>query len=66
MEIKTPQINKTMLSVGTLEDNDRDYWLSRTYEERIEAIEYLRWVNYGDAASARLQRVFDIIESVCR
>jgi hypothetical protein len=40
---------------------DVEYWMNKTPDERIEAIEYLRRWAYGDAAvDARLQRVFTI------
>jgi hypothetical protein len=43
--------------------NDRQYWLSKTPEERFEALELLRQIAYGyDPATARLQRVLEVIE----
>jgi hypothetical protein len=36
------------------------YWASRTPEERISAVEYLRRQNHG--SSARLQRVARVIQ----
>src|SRR5262245_10368398 len=44
------------------EDADRQYWLSRTPEERLLYMEYLRRLNYGRAATARLQGVLEIAE----
>lgn len=41
--------------------NDRQYWMSKTPEERFEALELLRQIAYGyDPATARLQRVFEV------
>lgn len=59
------RIDRTKFEVRTFaqaEADDLDYWLSRTPEERIECIEYLRrWV-YGDAAvDAPIQRTFEIV-----
>ena len=43
--------------------NDRQYWLSKTPEERFEALELLRQIAYGyDPATARLQRILEVIE----
>jgi hypothetical protein len=39
---------------------DLEYWLNRTPEERISAVEFLRRQYYG--SSDRLQRVCRIIE----
>jgi hypothetical protein len=41
---------------------DLEYWLSRTPEERVEAVEILRRQFYGVAATARLQRVVRVIK----
>jgi hypothetical protein len=43
--------------------SDKQYWLSRSPEERFEALELLRQIAYGyDPATDRLQRVFEIAE----
>jgi hypothetical protein len=56
------RLDKTVFSFKTFEEaaaDDIDYWLSKTPQERIEALEYLRRWAYGDdAVDARLQRVF--------
>lgn len=42
----------------------RAYWWSRTPQERMEALEELRILNYGQAAiDARIPRVFGVPES---
>jgi len=42
---------------------DREYWMSRTPEERFEALELLRQIAYGyDPATERLQRVLEVTE----
>jgi hypothetical protein len=57
-----PQLDRSRLSLGPLEDDaDRTYWLSRTPLERLEGIELLRRLNYGETATgARLQRFLEI------
>lgn len=56
-----PRLDRSRLSLGPLEDSaDKDYWLSRSPLERLEGIELLRRLNYGEAAtSARLQRLLE-------
>ena len=42
-------------------DEYREYWKSRTPQERIAAVEFLRHAQYGEAAAnARLQRVLEV------
>ena len=43
--------------------NDVAYWRSRSAAERLAYVEYLRLINYGEAAvSGRLRRVFEIAQ----
>jgi hypothetical protein len=45
------------------EGDDRNYWRSRTPDERMEALELMRQIIYGyDPATTRLQRVFEVAE----
>ena len=54
--------NFEILPLGT-RTNDREFWLSRTPEERFAACEFLRQMNYGyDPATTRLQRFLEILE----
>ena len=65
MNDKFPRMDKTAFSVVSLHDppDDTAYWLSKTPEERIAAIELTRQILYGyEPATARLQRVLEIIE----
>ncbi len=49
----------------TADSDERAYWGSKTPIERLEALEFLRQINYGyDSATARLQRVLEIAELV--
>ena len=59
-----PPLDKYAFSVHSLTDDlsDRDFWTSRSPEERLEHIEMLRLLNYGDLASSRLSRFFEIAE----
>ncbi len=59
----TDKIDKTAFSVGHLYDggDEKQYWHLRTPQERIQAIEAMRKILYGeDATTARLQRIFEV------
>ncbi len=63
--MKMPSLDKTVVEVGSLDDSAerRAYWHSRTPAERLVAMEQLRRINYGEhAATARLQRVFEVAD----
>ena len=56
-------VDKSVFEVVPLaqSDNDTAYWLTRTTDERLEAMEMMRQVLYGyDPATERLQRVLEI------
>ena len=57
-----PRVDRTALSVVDLDDDaeERAYWRSRTPAERLAHLELLRRINYGDAATGRLQRVLEL------
>ena len=50
---------KRRLNESTVKQ-DIDFWLSRSPEERVAAVEYLRKLYYGD--TGRLQRSFKIVQ----
>ena len=57
------RVDRTVFSVADGFDDDsadREYWLSRSPEERLEHLETLRRITYGYSADARLQRVLEI------
>ena len=57
------KLDKTAFSVGYLNDEsgEKAYWLSKKPSERLEMIEFLRRINYGEAAaSRRIQRFFEV------
>jgi hypothetical protein len=59
------RIDRKVFSVGLMSEIEKDltYWLSKTPEERIEAVEFLRQLIFGyDPATERLQRVFETAE----
>jgi hypothetical protein len=63
------EINKKVLCVGKLHDKgeERAYWRSKTPQERLQAIQIMREVLYGeDASSGRLQRVLEIAQLKAR
>jgi hypothetical protein len=57
-----PRVDRTAFSVVPLFDDsdERAYWHSRSPAERLEHVETLRRISYGDQATARLQRVLEI------
>jgi len=60
-----PRLDKSAFSVVPLDraDDDLEYWLSKTPEERLSAVEVNRWLVYGyDRATSRLQRVLEVAE----
>ena len=62
--LETIRVDRSALSVTPLDEQseDKKYWLSRTPGERLRHMEVLRRINYGDAATAGLQRVLEIAE----
>jgi hypothetical protein len=65
-ENEFPRLDRTAFSVvdsfEEAEKLDEQYWLSRTPDERLQHMELLRRINYGDDAAARLQRVLEVAE----
>jgi hypothetical protein len=61
-----PRLDKTVFSIVSLEEADNDeveFWLSKTPYERLDALETLRQIFYGyDPTTTRLQRIFEIAE----
>jgi hypothetical protein len=60
-----PRLDKKKVHVTSLDDigEEREYWLSRSASERIEAIEINRRMVYGqDRVASRLQRFLEIAE----
>jgi hypothetical protein len=59
-----PKVRRDVFKVTSLFDrsDDKEYWLSKTPEERLEAVEIMRRIVYGDEAAKRLQRVLEIAQ----
>jgi hypothetical protein len=53
-------VKKHRLQDRTTTQDDLAYWLSKTPEERVAAVEYLRRQYYGNAT--RLQRVARVVQ----
>jgi hypothetical protein len=53
-------VNKHRLHERTTAHDDLNYWLSRTPEERVAAVDYLRTQFYGNTAG--LQRVARVVQ----
>jgi len=58
------KLDRRAVSVVTGFDHraDDEWWWARTPAERLEYMEHLRRMNYGDAAAGRLQRVLEIAQ----
>ncbi len=59
------KIDKTALSAGSLLEpsDEKSYWLSKTPDERLQALELMRQIVYGyDPSTTRLQRVLEIAQ----
>jgi hypothetical protein len=62
---KLPSLNKKIVTVTSLDDTgeEKNYWISKSPLERIEAIEINRRMIYGqDRVTSRLQRIFETAE----
>src|SRR5216684_1498868 len=59
-----PRIDRSAFSVfnsfAEADAADKVYWLSRTPQERVRHMLFLRRLNYGSRATERLQRVLEI------
>lgn len=58
------RLDRTAFSVVSLYDasDDKAYWLMQTTETRLEHMQRLRQINYGDKVGARLQRILEVAE----
>ncbi len=58
------RLDKTKISVSNSFDNseEKEYWLSRTPQERLLHMERLRRINYGHNAAERLQRIIEVVK----
>lgn len=61
----TPKLDKKVISITSLMDpsDEKEFWLSKTPYERLEALETMRQIIYGyDPVTIRLQRFFEVTE----
>src|SRR5262249_1670765 len=49
-------------TLADLEEADRAFWASQTPEARLRAMELMRRINYGKAATGRLQRILEVVQ----
>jgi hypothetical protein len=64
-EDEWPALDRSAFSVGFLgdESDEKEYWHSKTPQERLQAMELMRRMSYGyDRCTARLQRVLEVVE----
>ena len=61
-ELKVSREHVSITSHEEQAREDREYWWSRTVEERLEYLNQLIWLNYGDEAERGFQRVLEITE----
>jgi hypothetical protein len=62
-EVRVERVLEVVHSFAEAEERDRQYWWSRTPEERLSHMEVLRRLNYGEAASTgRLQRFLEVAQ----
>jgi hypothetical protein len=56
------KLDKNQFSVVSLTDksDEKEYWLTTSPIKRLQHIEVLRRINYGNSATSRLQRVLEI------
>jgi hypothetical protein len=64
IDYDNPRLDKSAFAVVPLFDNSDidEFWHSRTPNERIDHVLFLRKLNYGAEATARLQRVLEIVK----
>ena len=61
--VNTYKMDKSALSVTSIleESDDKEYWRAKTPQERLEAVELMRQINYDyDPVTTRLQRVLEV------
>jgi hypothetical protein len=63
--VEGARLDRSAFDIAPLDDtsSDREYWQSRSPQQRMEALELMRQIIYGyDPATTRLQRVFEVAE----
>ncbi len=59
-----PRLDRSKIEVVHDFDDSEDieYWRNTSVAERLEHLAYLRYMAFGDAATARLQRTIEVIQ----
>ncbi len=60
-----PKMDKSAFSVVSLHDepDEKAYWLSKTPQERLAALELMRQIMFGyDPMTDRMERVLEVVE----
>ena len=63
--MKEMKIDRTAFSVSSLDQPNQDiaYWRSLTPDQRLEAMEIMRQINYGyDPTTERIQRILEVVK----
>ena len=57
------KVDRVAFTVSTLDEEDPsiEYWACATPEERLRHMELLRRINYGDAATGRMEKVLTVV-----
>lgn len=57
------RVDRSALSLVPLFDDsdEKEYWHSRSSAERLRHVETLRRINYGRGATARLDRILELV-----
>jgi hypothetical protein len=61
--IAQARVDRRVLSVVSFADSDdaKTYWKRQSINARLRHVELLRRINYGSAATERLQRVLEVV-----
>lgn len=60
-----PKLDRTVFSFTSLTDpsDEKEFWLSKTPYERLEALEIMRQIVYGyDPLTTRIQKIFEVAQ----
>ena len=63
--VEDTRVDRSAFVVTSLgdESSEREYWKSKSPEERLAALELMRQIIYGyDPATTRLQRVLEVVD----
>lgn len=62
-DFKLDKIAFDAAPLSEAEDQDKAYWLSKSPKERLQALELMRRLEYGDEATARIDKTkFEVVQ----